>query len=586
MVIRILPVEIINQIAAGEIIYSPSSVIKELIENSIDSGATKIFVNVEESGLQSISVSDNGSGMDKKNLKIAILQHTTSKISSLNDLANINSLGFRGEALSSITSISRTTLISCTKKNEEAWSLYTEGYNNPLIFKPTSHPVGTSVIVCDLFYNVPVRRKCTKNTKNEFLKIHEIVRRMVLSKNNIDITLKHDNKLIKHYTKIDNINQEKNRLQNVFGFDFVQSLIPIDLKNEFMRVYGWISLSKKSSCYNNKRYHYVNNRIVNNHIIRHAIHQGIKEIFNKNVFYSSIFYVFISNDQIDVNIHPNKSEIKFHQSRLVHGFIYQAIIYAFKKSNRKNAVIKSTDWIIDNSKISGKNYFRKKEEEKNIIFKKKYFKNISNDSKIIKEERKEMYFFKKNVLFNNFYKCFGYLLSLIYDSYLMVENIKGFALISLPMVERLVFISNIKNTKNNKIKLFILPKFFKVKITSVEYESIINNKNILLKFGLNFFITSHFFYLKSIPLILKKQDWKKLFLCFLTYIFLKKNITYETLLRWFALNIKISKTKWDNFKIMKVLSDMEEFCPIFIKHPPSELFQPINFDEKIRFLRT
>lgn len=585
MVIRVLPMEIINQIAAGEIIYSPSSVIKELIENSIDAGATKICVNVEESGLQSISVSDNGSGMDKKNLKIAILQHTTSKIFALNDLENINSLGFRGEALSSITSISRTTLISCTKKSEEAWSLYTEGYNNPLIFKPTSHPVGTSIIVCDLFYNVPVRRKFTKNIKNEFLKIHEIVRCMVLSKNNIDITLKHNSKLIKHYTKIDDISQEKIRLQNVFGFDFVKKLIPIDLRNDFMRVYGWISLSEKSSLYNNKKYYYVNNRIVNNHIIRHAIHQGIKEIFNKNVSYSSILYVFISNNQIDVNIHPNKSEIKFHQSRLVHGFIYQAIIYAFKKNNRRNGVIKSVDWIIENSKISGENYFKKKEEKKNIVFKKTYLKKISKDSEIIQEAKKEMYFFKKNVLFNNFYKCFGYLLSLIYDCYLMVENIKGFALISLPMAERLVFISNTKNTINNKIKLFILPKFFKVQIISVEHDSIINNKNILLKFGLNFFISSHFFYLKSIPLILKKQDWKKLFLRFLTYIFLKKTITYEALLKWFALNIRISKTKWDNFKIMKVLSDMEKFCPIFIEFPPSELLQPINFDEKIRFLR-
>ncbi|MCW5196790.1 DNA mismatch repair endonuclease MutL [Buchnera aphidicola (Pemphigus obesinymphae)] len=585
MVIRVLPIEIINQIAAGEIIYSPSSVIKELIENSIDAGATKICVNVEESGLQSISVSDNGSGMDKKNLKIAVLQHTTSKIFSLNDLENINSLGFRGEALSSITSISRTTLISCTKKNEEAWSLYTEGYNNPLIFKPTSHPVGTSVIVCDLFYNVPVRRKFIKNVKNEFLKIHEIVRCMVLSKNNIDIKLKHNSKLIKHYTKIDDTSQEKSRLQNVFGFDFLKKLIPIDLRNNFMRVHGWISLSEKSSFYNNKKYYYVNNRIVNNHLIRHAIHQGIKEIFNKNVSYASIFYVFISNNQIDVNIHPTKSEIKFHQSRLVHGFIYQAIIYAFKKNNKKNEIIKSVDWVLENSKISGENYFEKKEEKKNIVFKKTCLENISKDSEIIQGARKEMYFFKKNVLFNNFYKCFGYLLSLIYNCYLMVENIKGFALVSLPMAERLVFVSNTKHIINNKIKLFILPKIFKVQIISVEYDSIINNKDILLKFGLNFFISSHFFCLKSIPLILKKQNWKKLFLCFLTYIFLKKTITYEELLKWFALNISISKTKWDNFKIMKVLSDMEKFCPIFIEFPPSELLQPINFDKKIRFLK-
>jgi len=188
-------------------------------------------------------------------------------------------------------------------------------------------------------------------------------------------------------------------------------------------------------------------------------------------------------------------------------------------------------------------------------------------------------------LFNNFYKSFGYLLSLVYDKYIIIENTKGLSLISLPMAQRLVKISKIKNIINNKIEIFILPDSFKVKMLSIEKDLIINNKNILLKFGLYFFITAHYLYLKTIPMVLKRQDWKKLFLCFLQYLFLKKHITYELLLKWFALNIKISKIEWNNITIIKVLSDMEKFCPIFIKSPPSELLQPILLDKSINTLK-
>ncbi|HXK00574.1 MAG TPA: DNA mismatch repair endonuclease MutL [Buchnera sp. (in: enterobacteria)] len=585
MIIRILPMEVISQISAGEIIDSPCSVVKELMENSIDSGATNISINIENGGRQLISVSDNGFGMSKKNLNMAILRHATSKIFSLNDLETINSLGFRGEALSSISSISRMTLISRTKNSSEAWFLYSEGYNNIIISKPTSHPVGTSVIVCDLFYNIPVRQKFMKTEKSEFFKIHEVIRCMALSKDDIDITLKHNSKLIKHYSGAKNSVKKIIRLQSLFSCNFVRELIPIQLKNNFMCACGWISVSKKNSCNQNKKYYYVNKRIVNSTIIHHAVRQGIQEIFGNNVFFPIILYVTIPSNEIDINIHPKKSEIQFNQSRLIHAFIYQAILYSLRKHHKKNILTKSDDWVLENTQISGKNYFKTKEKENNKIYKKNFLMHVCNDNKNLIEKLKKYYFFKKTVLFNNFYKSFGYLLSLVYDNYIIIENINGLSLISLPMAQRLVKISKIKNIVNNKIEIFILPESFKVKIISIEYNAIINNKNILMQFGLYFFITTHDFYLKTIPMVLKQQDWKKLFLCFLKYLFLKKNITYELLLKWFALNIKISTIKWNNIKIIQVLSDMEKFCPIFIKFPPSELLQPIFFDKAISILK-
>lgn len=585
MVIRMLPIEVISQISAGEIINGPDSVVKELMENSIDSGASNINVNIENGGRQLISISDNGFGMSRRNLKMAMLRHATSKIFSLNDLENINSLGFRGEALSSIASISRITLMSRTKESNEAWLLYSEGYDNVTISKPTSHPIGTSVMVCDLFYNIPIRQKFMKTEKSEFFRIHEIIRSIALSKNDVDITLKHNNKLIKHYAGAKNNIKEIIRLHSLFSYNFVKKLIPIKLKNNFMQVLGWISLSEQCSLNIKKKYYYVNKRIVNNNIIHHAVRQGIQEIFGNDVFFPVILYITIPNDQIDINIHPSKSEIQFNQSRLVHAFIYQAILYSFRKNNKRNILIKSADWVLENSQISGKNYFKIKEKKNDKISKKTFLMHSCNDNKELKDQLKQYYFFKKNVLFNNFYKSFGYLLSLIQDNYIIIESIQGLALISLPMAYRLVKMSKTKNVINNKIEIFILPNYFKVKIISTEYNVIINNQNILLKFGLYFFITAHYLFLKTIPMVLKRQDWKKLFLCFLKYLFLKENITYELLLKWFALNITISKIKWNNIKIIKVLSDMEQFCPIFIKFPPSELLQPIHFDKAIKILK-
>jgi DNA mismatch repair protein MutL len=439
--------------------------------------------------------------------------------------------------------------------------------------------------VCDLFYNIPVRQKFMKTEKSEFLRIHEIIRCIALSKNDVDITLKHNNKLIKYYAGAKNSIKKIIRLQSLFSYDFVKKLIPIKLKNNFMCVFGWISLSEKYSFNQKKKYYYVNKRIVNSNIIHHAVRQSIQELFGNNVFFPVILYITISNDQIDINIHPSKSEIKFNQSRLVHAFIYQAVLYSFRENDKRNVLIKSSDWVLENSQISGRNDFKIKEKKNDNISKKTFLIHSCNDDEELKAQLKQYYFFKKTVLFNNFYKSFGYLLSLVHDNYIIIENIQGLSLISLPMAYRLVKISKIKNIVNNKIEIFILPDFFKVKITFTENNAIINNKNILLKFGLYFFITSHYLYLKTIPVVLKRQDWKKLFSCFLKYLFLKKNITYELLLKWFALNIKISKIKWNNIKIIKVLSDMEKFCPIFIKFPPSELLQPICFDKAISILK-
>ncbi len=192
MSIEILPARLANQIAAGEVVERPASVVKELVENSLDAGATRIQIDIERGGHKLIRIRDNGSGINKDELTLALSRHATSKLKSLDDLENICSLGFRGEALASISSVSRLTLSSKPKQQEAAWQAFAEGRDMAVQIKPTAHPDGTTIEVKDLFFNTPARRKFLRTEKTEFSHIDELIKRIALSRFDVSITLTHN----------------------------------------------------------------------------------------------------------------------------------------------------------------------------------------------------------------------------------------------------------------------------------------------------------------------------------------------------------------------------------------------------------
>ena len=228
MPIQVLPPQLANQIAAGEVVERPASVVKELVENSLDAGATRIDIDIERGGAKLIRIRDNGCGIKKDELALALARHATSKIASLDDLEAIISLGFRGEALASISSVSRLTLTSRTAEQQEAWQAYAEGRDMNVTVKPAAHPVGTTLEVLDLFYNTPARRKFLRTEKTEFNHIDEIIRRIALARFDVTINLSHNGKIVRQYRAVPEGGQKERRLGAICGTAFLEQALAIE----------------------------------------------------------------------------------------------------------------------------------------------------------------------------------------------------------------------------------------------------------------------------------------------------------------------------------------------------------------------
>lgn len=331
--INILPPQLANQIAAGEVVERPASVVKELIENSLDAGANQIQIDIEKGGAQLIRIRDNGCGIAKLDLELALARHATSKISSLEDLEAILSLGFRGEALASISSVSRLTLTSRPKNQSEAWQAYAQGRDMAVEIQPASHPVGTTIEVANLFFNTPARRKFLRTDKTEFNHIDEVVRRIALAKPSITFILNHNDKKIRHYRGVahNNLVQQQKRVASICGEQFIQNSVHLDWQHGDLHLQGWIGSPKAARTQNDLNYSYVNGRMMRDKTINHAIRQAYGDLLPKDHYPSFVLFLDLDATQVDVNVHPAKHEVRFHQGRLVHDFIYQGVLNALQE---------------------------------------------------------------------------------------------------------------------------------------------------------------------------------------------------------------------------------------------------------------
>ena len=325
MPIQILPAILANQIAAGEVVERPASVIKELVENSLDAGATQIEVEIDKGGHKRILVRDNGKGIAKEELTLALSRHATSKIAYLDDLEQIMSLGFRGEALASISAVARLTLTSRTVSQTEAWQAHAEGRDMEVCINPAAHPKGTSVEVLDLFFNTPARRKFLRTEKTEFSHIEEVIKRIALSRFDVSFSLKHNGKLIRRYPLANNENSQFKRVSTVCGNEFSQHALQVTSHYQQLKLSGWLAGPGGARNQNDIQYFYVNGRMMRDKLINHAIRQAFEGLLPSECYPAFALYLEIPADEVDVNVHPAKHEVRFHQSRLVHDFIYRAI---------------------------------------------------------------------------------------------------------------------------------------------------------------------------------------------------------------------------------------------------------------------
>ena len=336
MPIKILSPQLANQIAAGEVVERPASVVKELVENSLDAGANKIQIDIENGGANLIRIRDNGCGIPKEELSLALARHATSKIADLDDLEAILSLGFRGEALASISSVSRLTLTSRTEAQTEAWQVYAQGRDMETTIKPASHPVGTTVEVANLFFNTPARRKFLRTDKTEFAHIDEVIRRIALTKFNTAFTLTHNGKIIRQYRPAEALNQQLKRVAAICGDDFVKNALRIDWKHDNLHLSGWVATPNFSRTQNDLSYCYINGRMVRDKVISHAIRQAYAQYLSNDAYPAFVLFIDLNPHDVDVNVHPTKHEVRFHQQRLIHDFIYEGISHALNNQEQLN----------------------------------------------------------------------------------------------------------------------------------------------------------------------------------------------------------------------------------------------------------
>ncbi|GHF02216.1 DNA mismatch repair endonuclease MutL [Thalassotalea profundi] len=322
MTIEILPARLANQIAAGEVVERPASVVKELVENSLDAGATAIKIDIEKGGAKRIKISDNGCGIEKGELTLALSRHATSKIKDLHDLEGISSLGFRGEALASISSVSRLTLTSKPADQESAWQACAQGRDMEVTILPAAHSDGTTIDVVDLFFNTPARRKFLRTEKTEFSHIEEVIKRIALARFDVSFVLSHNGKIIRQYRTANNQQQYEKRVAQVCGQAFIDNALYLDCQHESLHLHGWMATPNFSRKQNDLCYSYVNGRMMRDKLINHAIRQAYSDSLPAETYPAFVLFLTLNVKEVDVNVHPAKHEVRFHQSRYVHDFIF------------------------------------------------------------------------------------------------------------------------------------------------------------------------------------------------------------------------------------------------------------------------
>lgn len=320
-----LPPQLANQIAAGEVVERPSSVVKELLENSVDAGARHIDVTVEEGGVRLIRVRDDGCGIRRGDLALALSRHATSKILSFDDLTEVRTLGFRGEALPSICSVSRLTLTSRAADEELGWSLAGDGTEVMDEPRPAPHPVGTTIEVRDLFYNTPARRKFLRAERTEFQHLEEVVRRLTLGNAGVGFTLRHNDKDVLQLRAAADLMEEERRIAAVCGRSFMEQALRVEFEATGLSLRGWVGLPTAARAQGDLQYFYVNGRMVRDKLVAHAIRQAYDDVLFHGRHPAYVLYLTLAPAEVDVNVHPTKHEVRFRSGRLVHDFLFRAL---------------------------------------------------------------------------------------------------------------------------------------------------------------------------------------------------------------------------------------------------------------------
>ncbi|MGE9551246.1 DNA mismatch repair endonuclease MutL [Erwinia amylovora] len=631
MPIQVLPPQLANQIAAGEVVERPASVVKELVENSLDAGATRIDIEIEKGGAKLIRIRDNGCGIGKDELAMALARHATSKITTLDDLEAIMSLGFRGEALASISSVSRLTLTSRTETQNEAWQAYAEGRDMDVTVKPAAHPVGTTLEVLDLFYNTPARRKFMRTEKTEFTHIDEIIRRIALARFDVAFSLSHNGKLMRQYRGVADNSQRERRLGSICGTAFLSHALEIEWQHGDLCLRGWVADPAGSRAITDLQYCYVNGRMMRDRLINHAIRQAYQDKLGDDHQPAYVLYLTIDPHQVDVNVHPAKHEVRFHQSRLVHDFIYQGVISVLQETGAETLPaiddeVPAERWQPENRQAAGSNHFSSPAPVKSPAS-----GGASQTGGQMKtsgggsapqanwQRQEPLYQKKEGAMYQQLMKTpelpraqepvtgrasettagteqqyqaplsghsqsFGRVLTVVQDNYALVEAKDRLALIALPVAARWLKQAQLAPGEEGlKPQPLLIP--VRMKVDEPEREAIGRHATLLIQMGIELLVDGHHVTLRAVPLPLRQQNLQNLIPDLLGYLARQQDVSAAQVAQWLARHSVAEHPHWNHSQAIALLAEVERLCPQLIKSPPSGLMQHVDIEMAMNALK-
>ncbi len=608
MPIQVLPPQLANQIAAGEVVERPASVVKELIENSLDAGATRIDIDIERGGAKMIRIRDNGCGINKDELALALARHATSKIACLDDLEAIISLGFRGEALASISSVARLTLTSRTAEQSEAWQAYAEGRDQNVTVKPAAHPVGTTLEVLDLFYNTPARRKFMRTEKTEFNHIDEIVRRIALARFDVSINLNHNGKMVRQYRAVQEGAPRERRLGAICGTPFLEQALKIEWQHGDLALRGWVAEpSATTPALAEIQYCYVNGRMMRDRLIAHAIRQACEDKAGAERQPAFVLYLEIDPHQVDVNVHPAKHEVRFHQSRLVHDFIYQGVLSVLQQRDENLLLREETPtdvaqerWQPENRVASGRNHFATPaqapaapretaprpsagsaggqrpptwpnaapgyQKQQGALYRQLLDTPTVPPAANRAEEPDAL---------EGHSQSFGRVLTIIPPEYALLERDGSVMLLSLAVADRwLKQAQLIPGSEGVRAQPLLIP--VRMKVSKDELDVLLRYQPLLLSMGIEFAADARQITIRSVPLPLRKQNLQILIYELPGYLAQQAEVSATQIAHWFARHLTSEHEQWNQAQAIALLADIERLCPQLVKNPPGGLLQPVD----------
>ena len=503
-----------NQIAAGEVVERPASVIKELLENSLDAGATRLQIDVEQGGVKLMRVKDNGCGIHKDDLALALSRHATSKIIELTDLENITSLGFRGEALASISSVSRFRIISNSSEESgsSGWKVEVEGQEVEVSVSPAAHPQGTSAEVRDLFFNVPARKKFLKTEKTEFTRIDGVIKRIALSRFDVQFNLKHNQRTIHQLLPAISEQERQRRVSLVCGPVFVDNSVYIDVERSGLRLWGWVSLPTFSRSQSDLQYFYVNGRTIRDKLVTHAVKQAYRDVLFHGRHPAYMLYLELAPSSVDVNVHPTKHEVRFRDSRLVHDFLFSALHKALAEvtpsvqiaSQHAGMTGTESKFAHDDPKVYGKQASLRLAEPTTAPYGAYATTNVRDHDQI----QEQIASLAKLNAGNEEVPPLGYAIAHLHGIYILAQNKEGLIIVDMHAAhERIIYERMKVACKSEKLKMQPLLVPLSIAVSQSEADCAAAQKKELLGLGIELDkLTDEAIVVRQVPSILKDSD--------------------------------------------------------------------------------